>query len=71
MSTKLELNIEGMTCGSCSKSITARLSKFEFASDVLVDWENGTGTLTVDGDFDENRAKIVTAINQIGYKVVE
>ncbi|MCE7736621.1 MAG: heavy-metal-associated domain-containing protein, partial [Candidatus Heimdallarchaeota archaeon] len=63
--------IEGMTCGSCSKAITARVSKFDFTSDVSIDHESDSGKMDVSGDFDENKGKIIAAINQIGYKVVE
>ncbi len=69
--TKLDLKIEGMTCGSCSRAITARVSKFDFTSDVEIDHEAGTGVMNISGDFENNRTQVVNAINKIGYKVVE
>lgn len=72
MSTlKLKLKIEGMTCGSCSKAITARVSKFDFTSDVFIDHETDSGKMDVSGNFEENKEKVIVAINQIGYKVIE
>lgn len=69
--TQLELKIEGMTCASCSRAITARVSKFDFTSDVEIDHEAGTGKMNLSGDYDINREQVVNAINKIGYKVVE
>lgn len=68
---KLVLKIEGMTCGSCSNAITARLSKFEFTDEVVINHEDGSGNLLLSDPYDENREKVVKAINQIGYKVIE
>lgn len=68
MTQQLDLKIEGMTCDSCSNAITARLSKFDFTSNIDVDWEAGTGKLEVEKQ--EQREEVVKAINQIGYKVV-
>ncbi|MCY3412509.1 MAG: heavy-metal-associated domain-containing protein [Candidatus Heimdallarchaeota archaeon] len=71
--TKLELKIEGMTCGSCSRAITARSSKFDFvdASTVKVDHDAGTGEMEISGDFEVNSRKVIDIINKMGYKVVE
>ena len=69
--SELTLKIEGMSCGSCSKAITARLSKFDFTSDVNIDHKEGTGTMNLNDPFTENREKIVAAIVQIGYKVID
>ena len=68
---KLVLKIEGMSCGSCSKAITARLSKFEFTDEVVINHEDGSGNLLISDPYDENKGKVVNAINQIGYKVIE
>ena len=67
--SKLELAIDGMTCGSCSNSITKILSKFDFVSDLDVSWEEGYGKMEVAGDFDENKAKIVKKVQALGYTV--
>ncbi|RMG25885.1 MAG: heavy-metal-associated domain-containing protein [Methanobacteriota archaeon] len=71
MSTHMTLKIEGMTCGSCSKSVTARLNKFDFVENVNVDWESGKGELDVKGSPDQYKDEIVNAVNQLGYKVVD
>ena len=71
MSNELKLNIKGMTCGSCSNSITARVSKFEFTENVDVDWEVGSGSMNITSDYEENKAKVVQVIGQMGYEVQE
>lgn len=71
MSNELKLKIKGMTCGSCSNSITARVSKFEFTENVNVDWEAGSGTMDIAPEFEENKAKVVQVISQMGYEVEE
>ena len=43
MTQTFKLKIDGMTCGSCSGAIAKRLSKFDFASNVNIDWEAGEG----------------------------
>ncbi len=69
MATHLVLKIEGMTCGGCSNSITARLRKFDFAENINVDWESGKGELDIADP--SQKDTVVEAINQLGYKVVE
>lgn len=71
MSNKLNLKIQGMTCGSCSNSITVRLSKFDFTENVDVDWEAGTGSLDIKENFEENKGKVLAAVAQLGYTVSE
>ena len=71
MSNSLNLKIKGMTCGSCSNSITARVSKFEFTDNVNIDWEAGSGTMEIAPDFAENKTKVLQVIGQMGYEVEE
>ncbi|MHA2028635.1 MAG: heavy-metal-associated domain-containing protein [Candidatus Kariarchaeaceae archaeon] len=71
MSDTLKLKIKGMTCGSCSNSITARVSKFDFTDNVNVDWEAGSGSMEIAPDFNENKAKVLQVIGQMGYEVEE
>ena len=71
MSNSLNLKIKGMTCGSCSNSINARVSKFEFTDNVNIDWEAGSGTMEIAPDFDENKTKVLQVIGQMGYEVEE
>lgn len=66
MST-LNLAIEGMTCGGCSKSIIARLNKFDFTDSVEVDWEKGTGTIEITQNFEENKNLIIKTLDQLGF----
>ncbi len=69
MTQKLELKIEGMTCDSCSRSITKRLSKFDFTSNINIDWEAGEGTLELDDPFDDHKETVTAAISQLGYTI--
>lgn len=71
MSTHMILKIEGMTCDSCSRGITARLSKFDFTENVNVNWESGKAELDLKSPSEENKEKVVNAVNQLGYKVLE
>ncbi|MFV2014048.1 MAG: heavy-metal-associated domain-containing protein [Candidatus Heimdallarchaeota archaeon] len=71
MSSMLKLKIKGMTCGSCSNSITTRVNKFEFTDNVNIDWEAGSGTMEITSDFEGNKAQVVQVIGQMGYEVSE
>ena len=68
MTQQVKLKIEGMTCGSCSRGITARLSKFDFVSNVNIDHETGTGVLDIADPMDDRQDKIIQAITQLGYQ---
>ena len=69
--SELNMKIDGMSCGSCSKAITTRLSKFDFTSDINIDHKEGIGKLILNDPFEENKQKVIKAIIQIGYKVIE
>ncbi|MHA2503734.1 MAG: heavy-metal-associated domain-containing protein [Candidatus Kariarchaeaceae archaeon] len=68
MTTHISLKIEGMTCDSCSNSITKLLSKKDFISNIDVQWEAGTGEMDVETD--DQKDQVVTLIERLGYKVV-
>ena len=68
MSTHISLKIEGMTCDSCSNSITKLLSKKEFISNIDVKWEAGIGEMDIESE--DQRDQVVNLIERMGYKVV-
>ena len=68
--SELKMNIQGMTCGGCSKSILKRLEKFDFTENAQVDWEAGTGTVTINDNFDDNKAKVISTLGMMGFETV-
>jgi copper ion binding protein len=64
--SRIELTVEGMTCGGCVRSIEKKLSKVEGVEAAHVDL--GTGKAIV--EYDDSRAQIdqlIAAVEQIGY----
>lgn len=68
MSKELNLKIEGMTCGHCAMSVTKELSKLHGASEVNVDPQAGSATLTVGDDVAADAVE--AAVSEAGYKLV-
>lgn len=65
----LSLSIGGMTCASCSNSITERLSQIDGVSNVVVNLLGNSATVTI---ADDDLVKVVLeAIDNIGYEVGE
>jgi copper ion binding protein len=63
---KIELQVEGMTCQGCVRSVELKLSKVPGVEQARVDL--GAGKATV--EYDETRANIdqlIAAVEQIGY----
>ena len=66
---KIELNIEGMHCGSCATGIQMILSQMDGVQSAFVDYEGKKGVV----EFDPAKAtkdQMVKAIEEIGYKVL-
>jgi len=66
---KLTLNIQGMSCGHCKKSVEGALQNLTGVSSAEVNLENGT----VDVTFDETKVNVDAmkeAIEEQGYDVV-
>ena len=64
--SRVELAVQGMTCGGCVRSIERKLSKVAGVEVAHVDLETGKATV----EYDESRAQIdqlIAAIEQIGY----
>ena len=58
--------VEGMTCDHCVAAVTIEVGKVPGISDVLVDLERGT--LTVTGD--ASRQALAEAVDEAGYALV-
>lgn len=66
--TTVTLNIDGMTCGGCVKSVTRILSELDGVSRAEVNLENKSAVV----NFDESKVKInqlVDAVEDGGYEV--
>ena len=64
MST-LHLEVQGMSCGGCVKSVTAALTHVPGVSTVDVDLQAGRATVT--GDFPHGGDPLVLALTAAGY----
>ena len=64
MST-FDLEVQGMSCGGCVKSVTAALKSLPGVSTVEVDLP--AGHVTVNGDLDQGAAPLVLALTAAGY----
>ena len=63
--SKLEIKIEGMTCGHCAMSVTNELATLEGVSSVSVDHESGKATIESDG---VSQDELSSAIEEAGYQ---
>lgn len=64
----LTLNIKGMTCGGCVKSVTGVLQKISGVSSVNVSLEQNRATITFDPE-KTNLLQFKTAIEDAGFDV--
>ncbi len=62
------LNVEGMTCDGCEKSVEAGLSKIEGVAEVKADHETGKTIVKAD-TLKVNTGDLAQMIVKIGYKV--
>ncbi len=64
---KIQLNIEGMHCGSCATGIQMYLSNTDGVSSCFVDYNAKKG----DVEFDDEKVKIdeiIKGVEELGYK---
>ena len=64
---KIELQVEGMTCQGCVRSIELKLSKVPGVERARVNLGSGKATV----EYDESRANVdqmIAAVEQIGYQ---
>ena len=64
MST-IHLEVQGMSCGGCVKSVTAALTQLPGVSTVNVDLQ--AGHVTVNGDLTQGGDPLVLALTAAGY----
>ena len=63
--TTIHLEVQGMSCGGCVKSVTAALTPLPGFSSVEVDLP--TGHVKVNGDFAHGGDPLVLALTAAGY----
>ena len=63
--SKIEISIEGMTCGHCAMSVTNELATLEGVSNVQVDHSAGTATVEVEGVSED---QLSAAVEEAGYQ---
>ena len=65
--SKIEIKIEGMTCGHCAMTVTNELATLEGVESVKVDHAAGTAVVEASGVSNEQFEEAVT---EAGYKAV-
>lgn len=60
--------VKGMTCGHCVAAVTSEVSGIAGVSDVQVDLE--AGTVTVTADQPPSEAAVREAVDEAGYELV-
>ncbi|MEY4944206.1 MAG: hypothetical protein RL384_150 [Actinomycetota bacterium] len=66
--SKVEIKIEGMTCGHCAMSITKELSGLAGVSDVQVDHQKGNAIVELT---DVSNEQLSQAVSEAGYTAKE
>jgi len=61
---KIEISVEGMTCGHCAMSVTNELATLEGVSSVNVDHQSGKATVEAEGVTEEQLSE---AVSEAGY----
>ena len=59
--SKVEIQIEGVTCGHCAMTITKELSGLAGVSNVQVDHEKGIATIEQSGLSNDKTSEAITA----------
>ena len=67
MTNQVTLQVEGMTCGHCVKSVENSVGAFNGVERVLVELNNGTVAVEYNNDIDVK--KIADTIEDQGYTV--
>ncbi len=63
--SKIEISIEGMTCGHCAMSVTTELATLEGVSNVQVDHASGKATVESKGVSED---QLSAAVEEAGYQ---
>jgi copper chaperone CopZ len=64
----LKMNVVGMTCGNCSRTVERKLSATPGVSKATVDLVNASATVEYDADTVQPAA-LANAVRQLGYEV--
>jgi copper chaperone len=68
---KVEVDVQGMTCGMCVEAITRELKATQKAEDIKVSLEDKKATFTESKEKKISDAEIKTAIKKAGYEAVK
>ena len=60
--------VTGMTCGHCVRSVKGEIGKLDGVTDVAVDFNTGTVTVTSSNELDSDA--IEAAVDEAGYQYV-
>jgi len=64
---KIELQIEGMHCGSCATGIQMLTSQMDGMGEVFVDYEGKKGTFEIKDSSKVSKEDLLKAIVELGY----
>ena len=64
----LKMNVNGMTCGNCSRSVERKLAATPGVTKATVDLVNASAIVEYDADVVQPEA-LVGAVRQLGYQV--
>lgn len=67
--SKIQIVIEGMTCGHCEMSVTNEIATIEGVTAVKVDHKNGRAEVETDGSVSEQ--SLSAAVAEAGYTATE
>ena len=65
---KIELQIEGMHCGSCATGIQMLTSQMDGMGEVFVDYDGKKGTFEIEDSSKVSKEDRVKAIAELGYQ---
>ena len=64
----LKMNVSGMTCGNCSRSVERKLAATPGVTKATVDLVNASATVEYDADVVKPEA-LANAVRQLGFEV--
>lgn len=66
--TKIEIDVQGMTCGHCAQSVTSELVSIEGVTQVNVD--HAAGKAFVEAEAELSDEQLSAAVSEAGYEAV-
>ncbi len=64
----LEMNVQGMTCGNCARSVERKLKSTNGVTKAAVDLQGSKATVEYDADLVKPEA-LANAVRQLGFEV--